>query len=66
MVKLKKKCFNKKNLDAWECKYYNLDLDKIIDENELNGQNKLKISVGCDYCLELYHLKCTGLLKKPR
>ncbi|CAH0560635.1 unnamed protein product [Brassicogethes aeneus] len=48
-----------------KCKVCNVDLDKTIDDDDDIKNKKFKISVGCDACLEWFHLKCVGLKRKP-
>lgn len=64
-----KTILEQKKLDEWECKKCNLNLDKTVDDSDdLNDKKneKRKISIGCDYCLEWFHLKCAALKKMPR
>ncbi|XP_057336089.1 MATH and LRR domain-containing protein PFE0570w-like [Microplitis mediator] len=65
-------CDQKKKIE-WQCKYCKIDLNKTVDNDDDNDGGddideikKFKISIGCDYCLEWYHLKCAGLVKKPK
>lgn len=54
-------CKVKKQSNDWESPTCKKSLDTIVDE-----ESQFKKSVGCDYCLEWYHLKCTGLKQYPR
>lgn len=50
----------KKKLNEWECPSCKENLDTTVDDEE-----KVQTSIGCDYCCEWYHLKCTGLKRCP-
>lgn len=50
----------KKKLNEWECPSCKENLDTTVDDEE-----KVQTSIGCDYCCEWYHLKCTGLKHCP-
>lgn len=63
--KIIKICESKK-LQEWECKYCKFNLNKTLEDDGMEKDKKFKISVGCDYCLEWYHLKCAGLERKPK
>ncbi|XP_057335124.1 protein PFC0760c-like [Microplitis mediator] len=61
-----KKVIEEKKIDEWECRKCKLNLNKTLEEIHNKKQNKKKISIGCDYCLEWFHLKCAGLIKMPK
>ena len=58
----------KKKLQEWKCHFCQLDLNTTInsDGDEVKSNKKFKISIGCDYCLEWYHLKCAELRRRPK
>lgn len=51
---------DKKKFYEWECPSCKENLDTTVDDKE-----KVQTSIGCDYCCEWYHLKCTGLKHCP-
>lgn len=59
---------DEKRLQEWSCNCCKLDLNKTVenDTDEVKKIKKFKVSIGCDYCLEWYHLECVQLKNKPK